>query len=121
MSDKSIMCRDCGQAFTFTAGEQSFYQERGYTEPQRCPNCRAAKKAQREESGGYSSTSYGGGYSSGRSSGGYSSGPRAMHAAVCSSCGKETEVPFQPTAGKPVYCRDCFQSQRQSAPRYDRY
>ena len=121
MSDQTLMCRDCGQAFSFTTGEQAFYQERVYPPPQRCASCRAEKKAQRGESGGYSSSSYGGGYSSGRSSGGYSSGPRTMHPAVCTACGKETEVPFQPTSGKPVYCRDCFQSHRQSTSHYNRY
>jgi len=35
-------------------------------------------------------------------------GPREMHKAVCSECGKECEVPFQPTEGKPVFCRECF-------------
>ena len=35
-------------------------------------------------------------------------GPREMHKAVCSECKKECEVPFKPTEGKPVYCRDCF-------------
>ncbi|MEA2513471.1 MAG: hypothetical protein QOJ59_2958 [Thermomicrobiales bacterium] len=142
MSDKTITCRDCGQHFSFTSGEQAFYQERGYTEPQRCPSCRAAKKAQRDGGGGgyssegYSSSSYsGGGYSSGGGGGGYSgggggysgggggysSGPRQMYPAVCSSCSKETEVPFQPTTGKPVYCRECFQQQRSSSSRNDRY
>jgi len=125
LSDKTITCRDCGQQFSFTSGEQAFYQERGYTEPQRCPSCRAAKKAQRGDSGGYSSGGYGGGgYSSGGYSGGgggYSSAPRQMYPAVCSSCGKETEVPFQPTSGKPVYCRECFQQQRSSSSRHDRY
>ncbi|HEY7033685.1 MAG TPA: CxxC-x17-CxxC domain-containing protein [Thermomicrobiales bacterium] len=121
MSDRQLTCRDCGQTFTFTAGEQDFYQQRGYTEPQRCPSCRAARKAQRGDSGGYSSGGYGGGsYSSGGGRG-YSSGPRQMYPAVCSNCGKETEVPFQPTAGKPVYCRECFQQQRASSTRYDRY
>ncbi len=44
-------------------------------------------------------------------SGGFrgNSGPREMHKAVCSECKKECEVPFKPTEGKPVYCRDCFQ------------
>ena len=47
--------------------------------------------------------------------GGYASrdrGPREMFAATCSSCGKEAQVPFRPTSGKPVYCSDCFRSQR---------
>ena len=127
LTDQTITCRDCGEAFTFTAGEQAFYQERGYSEPQRCSNCRAERKAQRAasgyDSGSSSSGGYsrgGGGYSSGGYSGGggYSSGPRQMYPAVCSSCGKETEVPFQPRNDKPVYCRECFQEKRSSAPSY---
>lgn len=115
--DKTIVCRDCGTNFTFTAGEQEFFSSRGYTEPQRCPDCRAAKKAARGSDsysgGGYSSG--GGGYSSSGSGGGYSGGgyggeraPRQMTQVVCSNCGKETEVPFVPTGDRPVYCSDCF-------------
>jgi CxxC-x17-CxxC domain-containing protein len=112
MSDRTLTCRDCGQTFTFTAGEQAFYAERGYSEPQRCSACRAARKAQRNDGGYSSGGGYGGGgYSSG-GGGGYSSGPREMHDAVCSACGKATRVPFAPTPGKPVYCRECFQQQR---------
>ena len=114
MSDRTLTCRDCGQAFTFTAGEQAFYAERGYSEPQRCPACRAARKAQRSTDGYDSGSSYGGA----GGGGGYSAGPREMHSAVCSSCGKQTEVPFQPTPGKPVYCRECFQEQRGSRSSY---
>ena len=36
-------------------------------------------------------------------------GPREMHKAICAECNKETEVPFKPTEGKPVYCRECYQ------------
>lgn len=123
--DKTLTCADCGQSFTFTASEQDFYAERGFTEPRRCPSCRAAKKAQRNaDGGGYSSGGYssgGGSYSSGgfgnrSSGGGYggggSRGPREMFAATCSSCGQETEVPFRPTQGKPVYCSACFAQRR---------
>jgi len=39
--------------------------------------------------------------------------PREMHKAVCSECGKECEVPFKPTEGKPVYCKECYRSKRQ--------
>jgi CxxC-x17-CxxC domain-containing protein len=129
-NDKNLTCADCGQEFVFTASEQDFYAQRGFTEPRRCPSCRASRKAARNAEGGGSS--YGGGYSSsgGYSSGGYSSGagsygggggggygerdrgPREMFAATCSSCGKEAQVPFRPTSGKPVYCSDCFRSQR---------
>ncbi len=113
MSDKTLTCRDCGQSFVFTAGEQAFFEERGFTEPQRCTACRAKRKSERS-SGGYEGG--GGGYSS--SGGGYAAGaPRQMYSAVCAKCGKETEVPFQPSTDKPVYCRECFAEQRQSSPR----
>ena len=39
-------------------------------------------------------------------------GPREMHKAVCSECGQECEVPFKPTEGKPVYCKECFRNKR---------
>ena len=39
-------------------------------------------------------------------------GPREMHKAVCSDCGQETEVPFKPIEGRPVYCRDCYQKHK---------
>jgi len=47
-----------------------------------------------------------------RFGGGGNFGPREMHKAVCSDCKKECEVPFKPTEGKPVYCRDCFQNHK---------
>ena len=104
-ADKSLTCADCGQEFVFTASEQQFYADRQFTEPRRCPSCRAARKAARNEGGGYAS---GGGYGSG----GYDRAPREMFSATCSNCGREAQVPFQPTNGKPVYCSDCFKSQR---------
>ena len=39
-------------------------------------------------------------------------GPREMHKATCSECKKECEVPFKPTEGKPVFCRDCFNKRK---------
>ena len=42
----------------------------------------------------------------------FNSGPREMHKAICADCKKECEVPFKPTEGKPVYCRDCFSNHR---------
>jgi hypothetical protein len=46
--DKTLVCQDCGQEFTFTAGEQAFYKEKGLeNEPKRCKACRDKKKAQR--------------------------------------------------------------------------
>lgn len=89
--DKVLVCRDCGKEFLFSAGEQAFYAEKGFqNEPTRCRNCRVARK-------GGSPASVESGAS------------RPLFAAVCSECGKDTQVPFKPTAGKPVYCRECFQ------------
>jgi len=128
VADKTLTCSDCGMEFAFTEREQAFYAEKGFSEPRRCPSCRASRKAAR--SGGdssYGGGSYaGGGYDSGYgggggySAGGYgsggfgnrSSGPREMFTATCSSCGREARVPFRPTNGKPVYCSDCFRAQR---------
>jgi CxxC-x17-CxxC domain-containing protein len=120
-ADKIIRCRDCGADFVFTAGEQEFYAQKGFTnEPSRCPACRQARKSSGGGGGGgYSSRdSYGdrGGYSDrggyGGGGGGYDRGPREMHTAICASCGKEAQVPFVPRGDKPVYCSDCFKSQR---------
>ena len=110
-ADKVLNCRDCGQAFTFTSGEQEFYASRGFSEPMRCPDCRAARKSQRDGGGGSSYSSYGGGGSSYGSygGGGGGRGQREMFSATCSACGKEAQVPFQPSGDKPVYCSDCFQ------------
>lgn len=131
--DKTLTCRDCGHSFSFTAGEQEFYASRGLQhEPGRCPECRAARKAGAgagagvgagmsggyADRGGYSDRGYSDRGSFGERTGGYGAprGPRQMFTAVCSSCGGEAQVPFQPTSGKPVYCSDCFAKQR--AARY---
>jgi CxxC-x17-CxxC domain-containing protein len=101
--DKSIQCSDCGATFTFSADEQEQFASRGYTnEPKRCPTCRQTRKAQQNGGG----RSYGYGNSSGNSSG-YTSN-RQMFAVKCSDCGKDTQVPFEPTNGRPVYCSDCY-------------
>ncbi len=122
-SDKNLSCADCGQEFVFTASEQDFYAQRNFTEPRRCSSCRASRKAARNasEGGGYGdsgSSSYGGyGAGGSYSAGGYSGGsrdrgPREMFTATCSNCGKDAQVPFRPTSGKPVYCSDCFRTMR---------
>jgi len=90
--DKTLECSDCGNTFTFTAKDQEFFQSRGYTnEPKRCPECRQARKLERQGSGGY----------------GYRP-QRQMFPAVCAECGKDTEVPFEPRKDRPVYCSDCY-------------
>ncbi|MFY9174627.1 MAG: zinc-ribbon domain containing protein [Peptococcia bacterium] len=90
-SDKTLTCKDCSADFVFTASEQEFYAEKGFTnEPGRCPECRAARKAQRNNNG-------------------YGRGEREMHTTTCSNCGSSCTVPFKPSADRPVYCRDCYQ------------
>jgi len=87
--DKTLACRDCGQEFTFTAGEQEFYAEKGFqNEPTRCKECRHTHKANR------------------------ASAPREMHDAVCAQCGAHTQVPFLPKNDRPLYCSECFSSVR---------
>ncbi len=110
-TDRTLTCADCGQEFVFTASEQQFYTDRGFSDPRRCRNCRAARKTQMGS--GDSSSMGGGGYSSSGGSGGYRERrPREMFEATCSSCGKTAMVPFRPTSGKPVYCDDCFSRRR---------
>jgi CxxC-x17-CxxC domain-containing protein len=96
-ADKTLTCSDCNTSFTFSASEQEFFASKGFTnEPGRCPDCRAARKQQR--GGGYG----GGGYRQ----------QREMYPAVCASCGKSTQVPFEPRNGRPVYCSDCYSKTR---------
>ena len=138
-NDKNLTCADCGQEFVFTASEQDFYAQRGFTEPRRCPSCRASRKAARNASGGAGGSSYGG-YGAG---GGYSRrrwlqqrwrrwrlrrrrwrrrlrprprSPRDVQRHLLVTAASEAQVPFRPTSGKPVYCSDCFRSQRGGSP-----
>ena len=91
--DKVLVCQDCGQEFVYTVGEQEFYQEKGFAnEPKRCKDCRQNRR-----------------------SGNGSKGPREMFTATCAECGIETEVPFKPVEGRPVYCLECFKKQKQAA------
>jgi CxxC-x17-CxxC domain-containing protein len=93
--DRILKCVDCGTEFVFTAGEQAFYADKGFrNEPKRCKPC----KNKRAEG-------------TGQGSGVLRNETRTF----CSQCGKETTVPFKPTQGRPVYCRECFQ-QRRSMP-----
>lgn len=97
-ADKILECSDCTGEFTFTAGEQEFYAEKGLTNvPKRCPDCRKARK--NRFSGGGGGRPRGGGGGGGR---------REMFDAVCDSCGYPTKVPFRPNGTKPVYCRSCM-------------
>ncbi len=92
--EKTLRCRDCGQEFAFTVGEQEFYQSHGLqNDPTRCPTCRLARR---------------------RNRGGDPNRPREMHTVVCAECGQETQVPFEPNEGRPVFCRDCYAKQKKA-------
>jgi CxxC-x17-CxxC domain-containing protein len=104
LEDKTIKCVDCGEEFLFTIGEQEFYREHGLTHaPTRCRNCRESRKSQRP---GHTP---GGARPAGTAN-------REMHKTVCANCGTETLVPFAPSSGRPVFCRDCYQSHKSPAP-----
>ena len=90
--DKTLVCKDCGKEFVFTAGEQEFYAEKGFqNEPTRCKACRDARKASR---------------------GGANGEPREMYETVCAECGRPTRVPFIPKNDRPIYCSECFAARR---------
>jgi CxxC-x17-CxxC domain-containing protein len=92
--DRTLECVECGSSFTFSVEDQEYHASKGFTnDPKRCPTCRQAKRASRGASDGY-----------GR--------PRQMFPVVCAQCGKDTEVPFQPTGDRPVYCSDCYNKVR---------
>lgn len=94
-TDRQIQCVACGNEFNFTEEEQEFYNSRGFQDPRKCKPCRDAAKQSRGRGGGY-----------GRGGG----GNRQLYPAVCAGCGIQTQVPFQPSGSKPVYCRDCYRS-----------
>lgn len=99
-ADKTLTCADCGASFTFSAEDQEFHAQKGFTsEPKRCQPCRASRRAERGGGGGGGGDSY---------------GSREMFQATCAQCGKEASVPFQPRGDRPVYCSDCFRAQRDS-------
>ena len=86
--DKTLVCKECGEEFVFTAGEQEFFAERGFqNEPQRCKPCRDARKNAAR-------------------------GPREYFNATCAACGGEARVPFEPKTDRPVYCSECFAKMR---------
>ena len=99
-TDQIIACVDCGTEFPFTAKEQEFYAQKGFTStPKRCKPCRNARKDQQGSAGGGARTS---------SYGDRAPREREMHKVICAGCGVETEVPFKPRGDRPVYCRPCY-------------
>ncbi len=85
-ADRTLTCVDCEAEFVFTAGEQQFFKDKNFkNEPKRCKSCKTKR-----QSAGVTHT-------------------KVETSAVCDQCGRQTTVPFRPTQGRPVYCRECFQ------------
>ena len=89
--DKTLICRDCGNGFIFTQGEQEFYAEKGFeNEPGRCKDCRDNRKRGNR-------------------------GEREMFEAQCAECGGIARLPFRPREdGRPVFCSACFEAQKEN-------
>src|ERR1700678_517868 len=97
--DRLLTCADCGGQFIFTAGEQLFFFDKQFkNDPKRCKPCKSKRAT------GVRSEAGAGPVAAGLS--------RTETRTECSECGIETTVPFKPTQGRPVLCRQCFQSKR---------
>ena len=101
--DRLLTCADCGGEFIFTAGEQLFFFDKQFkNDPKRCKPCKSKRAGTDMKAG------------TGPAAAGLS---RTETRTECSACGIETTVPFKPTQGRPVLCRQCFQSNRVHATR----
>jgi CxxC-x17-CxxC domain-containing protein len=90
--DRVLKCSECAAEFTFTAGEQQFFQDKNFkNEPKRCKSCKSKRQS------------------------GHAGPGKTETTTVCSQCGRETTVPFRPTQGRPVFCRECFQDRKTQA------
>jgi CxxC-x17-CxxC domain-containing protein len=100
--DKVLKCVDCSAEFVFTVGEQICYRDKQFrNEPKRCKTCKTKNKTNRVWVMDAAPKVRG--------------SSKIETPATCSQCGKDTTVPFRPTQGRPVLCRDCFQGRRTSA------
>lgn len=115
--DRALQCLDCRQEFIFTAGEQEFYDRKGFREiPKRCRPCREQRKVRRDEGANYmapvddSDLNPMGNHAA--------RPPRELFDATCATCGANAKVPFRPAAGRPVYCRDCYSARQGQGPAY---
>jgi CxxC-x17-CxxC domain-containing protein len=96
--DRLLTCADCGGEFIFTAGEQLFFFDKQFkNDPKRCKPCKSRRAGAGLNPG------------TGPAAAGLS---RTETRTECSECGVETTVPFKPTQGRPVLCRQCFQDKR---------
>lgn len=92
-TDKKLICRDCGDEFIFTAGEQEFYNEHGFDSvPQRCRMCRQKRKNNVRTKGGMRPV---------------------LYEIVCAECGSIDTITYEPRHDRPVYCRECYRKRIQ--------
>jgi len=96
--DRILRCVDCATEFVWTAGEQQFFADKNFkNEPKRCKSCKGKRAA--------------------RPAGAGMARERVETVTTCSACGKETTVPFKPTQGRPVFCKECFSPTTQELAR----
>lgn len=93
MSEKNqkLICQDCGREFAFSAGEQKFYQEKGFEPPKRCPDCRKKRKNPSTDKESYQQDD------------------SSFYKITCAECKKVSQIPFRPRSNDPIYCADCFE------------
>ncbi len=93
--DIIISCVDCGEEFVWSCGEQEFFRDKGLkNSPKRCQECKKAKAERIKAS---------------------SEKPQKIEVSViCDQCASSTTVPFYPSQGRPVLCRSCFLSSKES-------
>jgi CxxC-x17-CxxC domain-containing protein len=98
--DALIICIDCAKDFVWTAGEQTFYRDKGLKNPpKRCKDCKQAKNERLAAIAAAQSAGI----------------KQKIEVTVnCAKCGAQTTVPFYPSQGRPVYCRSCFLSMNPS-------
>ena len=90
--DRVLKCVDCGEDFIFTAGEQLFFHDKQFkNEPKRCKACKTKRAPAQGQSRNF---------------------VKQETVATCSQCGKDTVLPFRPSQGRPVFCRECFASHK---------
>lgn len=101
--DRVLTCSDCRSDFIFTAGEQLFFHEKQFkNDPKRCKNCKARRAGLSSAAAGAEASPV--------------MPARTETRTNCSDCGVETTVPFKPTQGRPVLCRQCYQKKLRMPP-----
>ena len=101
-ADRILTCSDCHGDFVFTAGEQLFFFDKQFkNDPKRCKPCKSRRSGLSAAASGL-----------GPAAAGLS---RTETRTECSDCGIHTTVPFKPTQGRPVLCRQCFQAKARAA------